>query len=510
MAVNVQLGQLQPIQVSTGAAKLIQGPKGETGNGIASAILNGDYTLTLVFTDGSAYTTPPIRGAQGIQGVQGIQGAKGDTGSKGDTGAKGDTGNGIASAVLNSDYTLTMAFTDGTTYTTPSIRGVQGAQGIQGEPGTNGLDGAAATVAIGTVTTGEPGTQVQVTNSGTESAAVLNFTIPRGDTGAAGAGTGDMLASVYDPQGKARDVFAYVDDEITAIPAPDVSGQIEVHNTAKDAHANMGFLTMADEELSTPVAIDADTLEGYNAAHFAAAADLTAHTGNAAIHVTAAEKTAWDGKQAAMTAGVDYQAPLAFDSVPTAGSVNPVTSAGVYAALAAQPYEKLISITTESSVAQVDLDLTSLDMTKYSKLELIAEIMPQYTGATLGTISLAMILNGDSGNNYYSVSSSSSSTTAATYIELSPSLSRRYEVSNTCAACDVDILPQHNSVGIYAKYSVTNISTSGGSINGVVGGFRSGLYKDSNFQNITSISLLFSDSGNFGTGSKITLLGIRK
>lgn len=175
--------------------------------------------------------------------------------------------------------------------------------------------------------------------------------------------------------------------------------------------------------------------------------------------------------------------------------------------------EKLISITTESSVAQVDLDLTSLDMTKYSKLELIAEIMPQYTGATLATISLAMILNGDSGNNYYSVSSSSSSTTAATYIELSPSLSRRYEASNTCAACDVDILPQHNSVGIYAKYSVTNISTqtsSGGTINGVVGGFRSGLYKGSNFQNITSVSLLFSDSGNFDTGSKITLLGIRK
>ena len=58
-------------------------------------------------------------------------------------------------------------------------------QGPQGEPG------AAATVTVGTVTTGEPGTDAIVTNIGTESAAVLNFTIPRGETGPAGAGVPD-------------------------------------------------------------------------------------------------------------------------------------------------------------------------------------------------------------------------------------------------------------------------------------------------------------------------------
>lgn len=50
-----------------------------------------------------------------------------------------------------------------------------------------GPPGAAATVTVGTVTTGEPGTDAIVTNSGTESAAVLNFTIPRGENGAGGA-----------------------------------------------------------------------------------------------------------------------------------------------------------------------------------------------------------------------------------------------------------------------------------------------------------------------------------
>ena len=42
---------------------------------------------------------------------------------------KGDDGKGISSTTLNSDYTLTLTFTDGTTYTTPSIRGEKGEQG---------------------------------------------------------------------------------------------------------------------------------------------------------------------------------------------------------------------------------------------------------------------------------------------------------------------------------------------------------------------------------------------
>ena len=54
-----------------------------------------------------------------------------------------------------------------------------------------GPPGAAATVTVGTVTTGEPGTDALVTNSGTENAAVLNFAIPRGETGPSGAGVPD-------------------------------------------------------------------------------------------------------------------------------------------------------------------------------------------------------------------------------------------------------------------------------------------------------------------------------
>jgi len=57
--------------------------------------------------------------------------------------------------------------------------------------------GTAATVAVGTTTTGAAGTNASVTNSGTTSAAVFNFTIPRGDTGAAGASGGSSTAWRY-------------------------------------------------------------------------------------------------------------------------------------------------------------------------------------------------------------------------------------------------------------------------------------------------------------------------
>lgn len=72
------------------------------GVGIESIKLNSDYTLTFKFTDGTSETVGPIRGATGA------------------------AGNGIKSTVLNGDYTLTFTFTNGSTYTTPSIRGKSG------------------------------------------------------------------------------------------------------------------------------------------------------------------------------------------------------------------------------------------------------------------------------------------------------------------------------------------------------------------------------------------------
>lgn len=59
--------------------------------------------------------------------------------------------------------------------------GGSGLDGPQGEPG------AAGTIAIGTVTTGAPGSAASVVNIGTNNAAILNITIPAGEAGLDGA-----------------------------------------------------------------------------------------------------------------------------------------------------------------------------------------------------------------------------------------------------------------------------------------------------------------------------------
>lgn len=104
-----------------------------------------------------------------------------------DTGiqAEGQDGVGISDATLNADYTLTLTFTDGSSYTTPSIRGARG------EPGPVG---PTPDISIGTVTTGAAGSQAEATMTGTPERPVLNLTIPRGDPGEVTQAEFDELA----------------------------------------------------------------------------------------------------------------------------------------------------------------------------------------------------------------------------------------------------------------------------------------------------------------------------
>lgn len=74
------------------------GANGAPGNGIKSAVLNADYTLTLTFDDGTSYTTPSIRGATGATGATGGTGPAGETGADG---KDGDRGFGIFSTTDN-------------------------------------------------------------------------------------------------------------------------------------------------------------------------------------------------------------------------------------------------------------------------------------------------------------------------------------------------------------------------------------------------------------------------
>lgn len=108
--------------------RTLVGPQGEAG----AAFTYDDFTTEQLELLKGPQGQKGQTGPQGLKGDPGQKGDKGDTGVKGD---KGDTGIGIESTVLNPDYTLTIIFTDGTSYTTSSIRGEKGLKGETGESG---------------------------------------------------------------------------------------------------------------------------------------------------------------------------------------------------------------------------------------------------------------------------------------------------------------------------------------------------------------------------------------
>lgn len=66
------------------------------------------------------------------------------------------------------------------------IGNIKGPKGDTGATGATGAAGAAATIEVGSVTTTAAGTPARVENVGTESAAILNFSIPQGPQGSVG------------------------------------------------------------------------------------------------------------------------------------------------------------------------------------------------------------------------------------------------------------------------------------------------------------------------------------
>lgn len=174
-----------------------EGPAGSPGrdgtDGRNATIEIGTVTTGQPGTDASVVNSGTETDAvlnftipRGEQGIQGIQGDPGEDGSDGEA-ATIQVG---SVTTVSSEYPATVT-NSGTT--SAAVLNFQIPQGIQGVPGQDGADGApgtpgaAATISVGSTTTGNAGTSASVTNSGTSSAAVLDFVIPRGDTGATGA-----------------------------------------------------------------------------------------------------------------------------------------------------------------------------------------------------------------------------------------------------------------------------------------------------------------------------------
>lgn len=174
-----------------------QGPRGDTGPQGPQGIKGDTGSIGPQGPQGP-------QGETGATGPQGPQGPQGDTGPRGPQGPQGETGPQGPQGLQGPRGETGATGPQGE-------KGAKGDTGATGPAGPAGPDGQAATVAVGTVTTGAPGTNATVVNSGTTSAAVLNFTIPRGDKGEPGSGAGDMLASDYDPNGTVQNAGGIVD-----------------------------------------------------------------------------------------------------------------------------------------------------------------------------------------------------------------------------------------------------------------------------------------------------------
>lgn len=201
----INQGQMEGPQGETGP----QGPTGETGPtgpqgepGTAATIAIGTVTTGDPGTEASVTNSGTANAAifdfTIPRGEQGIQGPKGETGATGAQGPKGDPGAVFTPAVTAEGV---LSWTNNGSLANPdpvNIKGPQGEQGIQGIKGDTGL---AATIQVGTVSTGAAGSSVSIINSGNENAAILDFTIPQGIQGIQGPKGDQGQTGAQGPQG---------------------------------------------------------------------------------------------------------------------------------------------------------------------------------------------------------------------------------------------------------------------------------------------------------------------
>ena len=236
---------------ANGITPTLQVGSTSTGNAGTNASVtmtdnNNVYTLNFVIPKGEKGDTG-AKGDAGVKGQDGAKGADGITptlkvgtvttlaagsnatvtmsknnneytlnfgipkGNKGDTGASGGSGETTVvnptitiGTVTNGDTASATITGDSPNYTLNLVL-PKGDKGAKGDAGAKGADGITPTIAVGTTTTGEAGTNAKVTMSKSGTTYTFNFVIPKGakgDTGAAGT-KGD--------KGEKGDPFTYAD-----------------------------------------------------------------------------------------------------------------------------------------------------------------------------------------------------------------------------------------------------------------------------------------------------------
>ena len=152
----------------------------------------------------STYVTAHKEELKGDKGDTGAKGEKGDTGATGAKGADGITptlevgSTSTGNAGTNANVTMTNS---NNVYTLNFVipKGDKGDTGAKGQDGVKGADGITPTLKVGTVTTLEAGSNATVTMSENNNVYTLNFGIPKGNKGDTGASGGSGETTVINP-----------------------------------------------------------------------------------------------------------------------------------------------------------------------------------------------------------------------------------------------------------------------------------------------------------------------
>jgi hypothetical protein len=242
-------------------------------------------------------TTVPITSPQAsdftglwknYKGIQGLPGKDGTDGTDGTDGASSYTYIAYASDSSGTDFTMT--FNSALDYiaiktTTTPITSPQASDFVGLWKNYKGATGAAATVDVGDTTTLNPGQSASVSNSGSSSAAVLDFGIPKGADGVDGEDGEDAyvyIAYASDSSGtgftttfNANLDYIAIKSTTTPIATPQASDFTGLWKNYKGAQGIQGI----QGETGLTGAAGADGTDGVNAYVYIAYASDSSGTG---------------------------------------------------------------------------------------------------------------------------------------------------------------------------------------------------------------------------------------
>ena len=265
---------------------LPKGNKGDTGVSIATVSFkeydsNGGAVYTITMDNGTTTTFTAPKGSQG------------DKGNTGDTGA---TISSVTFKEYDSNggavYTITM--TDGVTAEFTAPKGQKGDKGDIGDTGATGNGIESITLVSGNHAAGTTDTyRITFTNGETADFTVYN--------GANGEGAGDMLWEEFNARLNPANKSGQIAFESELPTSEQKSAWSAKYNKPTGGIPKTDLASSVQTSLGKA---DTALQEHQDISGKADVSALTAHTGNTDIHVTTANKTAWNAKYDKPSGGI--------------------------------------------------------------------------------------------------------------------------------------------------------------------------------------------------------------